>query len=430
MLQRIRGTQDMVDMRAYAALIDAVKQHAATHALAEISTPILEPTELFKRSLGLFTDVVSKEMYTINTSHEQDSRSTEESICIRPEMTASTMRAYFNNNIERAPWRVWAHGPVFRHERPQKGRFRQFHQINFEMIGAAHISHDAEMIAMLDSFLRDRLKLNNFSISLNFLGSPIDREVYKTILRKFLDEQPHLPQKIRERQETNILRIFDLKDEECQKILANAPVLTDYLSETSEKEWQQVRALLDQLGVAYTINPRLVRGLDYYNKTVFEFAGAGLGAQNAIGGGGRYDYLSQTLGEEKIVPSIGAAFGIERLLLSLENNPEFVLPTPPPMTVIAPFAPEQLPVALTLATALRTHNICCEALLDGGSIKSMLRKANKYHATYVILIGEDEQKNGYVTLKHMAASTEEKVDMAQLINHMVMLVHEQKHHED
>jgi histidyl-tRNA synthetase len=410
MLQRIRGTQDVLDLRPYNRLLELMRQHLATYNFDEIITPIIEPTELFKRSLGLHTDVVSKEMYLVTTTHDS-----EESICLRPEMTASTMRAFFNASVDQRPWRVFSCGPVFRHERPQKGRFRQFSQVNIELIGAESVAFDAEFIAMVDDFFGTVLRMQNYVLALNFLGSPADRENYKTVLNSFLDAQPNLPEKIRERQKTNILRIFDLKDEECQKALENAPVMTDYLCPESQAEWVHLRQLLDQLSVTHIHNPRLVRGLDYYNKTVFEFVGGNLGAQNALCGGGRYDFLSQTLGERDAVPAIGVGIGIERLLLSLEGHVQFVIPPRPALTVVIPFSPAQVPLALLCASEIRAVGLCCEAFLDGGSIKNMLRKANKAGAQQVVLIGEDEQANNYVTLKHMVAGTEEKVGQAELV---------------
>lgn len=415
MLQRIKGTQDFCDLTLYNFFVERTKKHLQLYSFDEISTPVLEATELFKRSLGLHTDVVTKEMYTVCAGESS------EDICLRPELTASTMRAFFNNSIIERPWRVFSHGPVFRHERPQKGRWREFHQFNLEVIGAASIAYDAEIIALLDSLFSTTLNVGAYVLRLNFLGSPEDREHYKKELRLFLDKLgTDLPKEIQERKETNLLRVFDLKNPECQKALEGAPSLLDALSAESKAEWQKLQDLLGFLGVSFVVDPRLVRGLDYYNKTVFEFVSVeGLGAQNSFCGGGRYDYLSQTLGEKEAVPSLGVGIGIERVLMLLEQKrAELLLPQKPALTVVLPFGEEQKTVALICAQLLRHHDLCCEVLLDGGSVKSMMRKANKLGARSVVLIGEEEQRENVVTLKNMTTGTEKRVRQDQLVGEL------------
>jgi len=410
MMQRIRGTQDFIDLSLFNFIVDAARTHVSHYAFEEIATPIIESTDLFRRSLGLNTDVVTKEMFLIKTNDN------DESICLRPEATASIMRAFFNNTIQERPWRVFSAGPVFRHERPQKGRYRQFHQISIELIGASSIAYDAEFIALVDSFFSQKLKLNSYALLLNFLGSPEDRNNYKRALYAFLDKQPDLPKAIAERKETNLLRVFDLKDEACKAALEGAPVLTDYLSDESRAEWDLLRSLLDQLSISYVVDPRLVRGLDYYNKTVFEFVSLDLGAQNAFCGGGRYDHLSLALGEKEAIPSIGVGLGVERLMLLLESKKELLsLPQKPPLFVVLPFAAAQQPLALICAQELRQHGFCTEVLLDTPSIKNMMRQANKKGARYALLIGEDEQKGNLVTLKNMTTGAEEKIPQGELV---------------
>ncbi|HBL98129.1 TPA: histidine--tRNA ligase [Candidatus Dependentiae bacterium] len=410
MLQRIRGTQDFTDLTLFNFLSAVARAHLTHYGFNEVMTPILEPTDLFRRSLGLNTDVVTKEMFTVKAGEN------EEAICLRPEATASIMRAFFNNGIQERPWRVFSLGPIFRHERPQKGRYRQFHQLSIEMIGAGTIMQDAEFIAMLDTFISENLRLDSYALLLNFLGTAEDRENYKRALYAFLEKQDNLPRAIQERKETNLLRIFDLKDEECKKALEHAPVLTDSLCAESRAEWDNLRSLLDQLSISYVHDPRLVRGLDYYNKTVFEFSSLDLGAQNAFCGGGRYDHLSIALGEKEPVPSMGAAFGVERLLMLLEaRKDKLALPQKPPLIVLIPLAPEQQLLALIAAQELRAVGICCEALLEGASVKSMMRRANKLGAQYTILMGEDEQKGNYITLKDMVSGTEEKVKQGDMV---------------
>lgn len=414
MLPKIKGTQDFLDRSSHNFLIDTLRKHLTTYNFNEISTPILEPIALFKRSLGLHTEVVNKEMYTVLSGKERSGEKA--TICLRPEATASTMRAFFNNHIEQRPWKVFSYGPMFRHERPQKGRYRQFHQATMEIIGAANIGHDAELIAMLDRFFSETLKFDSYALLINFLGTLEDRKRYNQALSAFLEEQDNLPKKIIELKDKNILRIFDLKDPQCQEALQDAPIITDYLCDESRQEWEQLRSYLDQLSVSYSVYPRLVRGLDYYNKTVFEFTSSHLGSQSAFCGGGRYDSLSQTLGEKEAVPSLGAALGIERVLMVMEHyHDKLAMPHKPAVQAIIPFSHKQHSLALLCAETLRRNGICCEVILADVSLKSLMRKAHKLHAQHVLLIGDDEQENNYITVKNMVNGTEDKVSHNELI---------------
>lgn len=413
MIQNIRGTQDFIDLTLYNYIVDTARHHLGTYGFTEISLPILESVDLFRRSLGLGTDVVNKEMFMVYSGSEEKADS--EQICLRPEITASVMRSYFTNGIQQTPWRIFSYGPVFRYERPQKGRYRQFHQITVEVLGAEALAFDAEFIAMVDDFLRRGLRLKSCVLSINFLGTLEDRENYKRALLSFLEKQENLPRAILERKETNLLRIFDLKDQACKEALKNAPVLIDHLSPESLSEWQQLTSMLDQLSISYVHDPRLVRGLDYYNKTVFEFVSTDLGAQNAICGGGRYDTLSLALGEKKPLPSIGVGFGVERLMLLLETQKERLsLPQKPPLVTILPLSNAQTMLALLCAQNLRAKNICCEVFFDGISIKSMMRRANKLGARYAVLVGEDEQANNTFTVKDMISGEETSIKQSDI----------------
>lgn len=415
MIQRIKGTQDWLDLRLFNFFIEQVKNHLASYNFDQIRTPILEPTELFKRSLGVATDVVSKEMFIIKTAKDDDS------ICLRPEATASTVRAFIENGITEVPWRVFSWGSMFRHERPQKGRYREFHQVNIENIGASSMSHDVELIKMLDRLFHEQLQLDNYALMINFLGSYEDRAGYKKRLKAFLesDQVAGICDTCSTRKETNILRIFDCKNPTCQEIYKAAPKMIDHLSAESEREWQQLQEQLELLSVSFIVNPMLVRGLDYYNKTVFEFVSNDLGAQNAFCGGGRYDALVKELGGKQSQPALGAAMGIERILLLLDSiQDKLQLPEKPALTVIIPMSHEQTVLALLLADELHAQRKCTEVLLDGGSIKSMMRKANKMGATYAVIIGEDEQQKHEVTLKHMINGTEQRIKQTELITHI------------
>lgn len=413
MIERIKGTQDFIDVSLLNFVVNQCKKHLELYHFTEIDLPIIEQTELFKRSLGLQTDVVSKEMFII-ANHNEDE---EESICLRPEITASIVRAFVENGIQTTPWNVFTWGPCFRYERPQKGRYRQFHQVSMEMIGVKSIFNDVRFITMLDRFFHETLALNNYALLLNFLGCLEDRTAYKKILKEFLNSPTAqgICQLCTERKEKNILRIFDCKNEQCQEIYKHAPRLIDNLCANCADEWVQLQEQLDLLGVTYTWNPSLVRGLDYYNKTVFEFVSSQLGAQNTFCGGGRYDQLVSQIGGKEDQPSFGAAIGIERLMLLLEPvRASLPLEQPPALHVVMPLGKEQHPLALLVADNLESHGLSVDVLLDGDSLKSMMRKANKMGAAYSILIGQEEQENHTVTVKNMITGAEDKIQQIEL----------------
>jgi histidyl-tRNA synthetase len=411
MIQRIKGTQDWLDLSLFNFFIDQATRHLTGYNFTQIRTPILEPTELFKRSLGVATDVVGKEMFIIKSEIHADA------ICLRPEATASTMRAFLENGVQELPWKVFSWGPMFRYERPQKGRYREFHQITIENIGAESVSNDAQCIKMLDRFFHEKLKLDNYALLINYLGSYEDRAEYKNILKKFLysDAAANICDTCKERRDTNTLRVFDCKNPICQEIYLSAPKMIDHLSAESQLEWQTLQQELEFLSVSFVVNPKLVRGLDYYNKTVFEFVSNDLGAQNTFCGGGRYDALARELGAKHNVPSIGAAMGIERVLLLLETRKDLLpLPQAPKLIVIVPMTEAQKVLALLIADELQAHDLCVDVLLDGGSMKKLMGKANKMGASYAVIIGEDEQAVHEVMLKNMVAGTEERIKQALL----------------
>lgn len=415
LIQRVKGTQDFLDLTLFNFIITTINKHLATYHFTEIQTPILEHTELFKRSLGLQTDVVTKEMFTINTGPEG------ESICLRPEATAAIVRAFIENGVQNTPWKVFLHGPMFRYERPQKGRYRQFHQVSMEIIGSASIAQDAQCIKMLERYFHETLNLNNFALLLNFIGCFEDRAAYKVELLKFLDEEiaRDICETCKVRKDANIMRIFDCKNVNCQKIYESAPYIAENLCAPCATEWQQLKDQLDMLSVSYVYKPTLVRGLDYYNKTVFEFASDNLGAQNAFCAGGRYDSLVAQLGGKQDQPSVGAALGIERLMLLLEPmRDQLPLPQLPTLHVIIPMAKEQQSLALLLADELQAAGLCTELLLEGDSMKSMMRHANKVAATYALILGQDEQDTRTVTIKHMTKGTSERIPQIEAVAYL------------
>jgi histidyl-tRNA synthetase len=420
MIEKIKGTQDFLDLRIFDYVVSTLSNHLALHHFRGINTPILEPVELFKRSLGLETDVVSKEMYTVCGTGDQS----KEIICLRPEATASAMRAFLENNIEHnevLPWKVFTYGPMFRHERPQKGRYRQFNQFNIELIGTDSIIHDIELLVLIERVLSEKFKLREYALLINFLGCPEDRKNYKTILKEFVEQHARnnsLCATCLQRKDTNIMRIFDCKNPDCQKIYKQAPVITDYLCDVCNQEWLFLQEQLKALSVSFSVAPHLVRGLDYYDKTVFEFVAFDtLGAQNSFCGGGRYNHLAEQLGSSVAVGAFGVGFGVERMMMLVEKD---FKPLVCPLTVLMPLAAAQAPLALHLLDTITAAGIVCRLIEPDGSIKSMMRKANKLQAQTVVLIGQEELETGTVMVKNMADGTQEKIKQADLVSRLCL----------
>jgi len=417
MLSRIRGTRDIVDPRLMFFAMKTITKQMQKYHFQQIITPILEPVALFKRSLGCETDVVSKEMFIVRSSSaeqgsERDLRSEalDDEICLRPEATASVVRAFIEEGIQTVPWKVFLFGSMFRYERPQKGRYREFYQCSMELIGARSLAYDAQLISMLDRLFRQTFKLEAYALHLNFLGCPEDRVLFKEQVAAFLEANlAAMCETCIKRKDANILRVFDCKSEACQQLYTKAPVLTDCFCEECDIQWCELRHQLEELSVPFVHMPRLVRGLDYYNKTVFEFVSPLLGAQSTFCGGGRYDKLVKELGAKEDQPSVGAAIGIDRLVVLLETVQHALdFSYEPPLFAIVPVSEEQHSLALQVADALIRADICVDVFFDG-SVKNMMRKADKSGAKAVLLLGRDEQEAGTVKVKLMQSGTEEIV---------------------
>ncbi len=407
-LQRVRGTADNLDLSYTTALLKTISDLLTTHNFTPIATPIIEQTDLFVRSLGTETDVVSKEMYLIERKTE-----TSEAVCLRPESTASTIRAFVENKVEQRPWKTFQYGPMFRYERPQKGRFRQFHQLNIEVVDAPSFSHDIQFLVMLDAIWK-KLGITNHVLAINFIGTLEDRKIHREKLLKFLaKKQSYQCQTCLVRVEKNLLRIFDCKNQDCQTLYKNAPKITECLSEQSQQDWQKLQDTLQMLSINFVHNPLLVRGLDYYYGLVFEFVSSDLGAQNAFCGGGRYD-LAQTFGLDQTIPSLGAAIGMERLVDILQTTQSFPAPQKPKLHVILPMSEAQHVIAQFLGQAMTRAGLCVEILFDG-SMKTMMRKANKIGAATALIIGEDEQKTESVMVKNMITGEGALVKQADVV---------------
>lgn len=413
MIPKIKGTQDFLELSLLQFIITTSTKHLNLHNFNQIDLPILESSDLFKRTVGNETDIVNKEMFMI-----EPRAGSNETICLRPEATAQTMRAFLEHNIQTLPWKVFSYGAMFRYERPQRGRYRQFQQCNIEVISTESIDQDVLLISMLDSLFAIKWHLKDYILLLNFLGCTQDRINFRNQLTSFLEKQPQICDTCQKRTNTNALRVFDCKNESCQEIYRTAPQILEHLCESCNLEWDQLKNHLKLLNIAFTIQPNLVRGLDYYNKTVFEFTSTALGAQSSFCGGGRYELATQ-LGHKTPVPAIGAAFGVDRVLLILETMRDQLPIAPrPTLNVIIPFTSAQHLPALQLAQNLSQNNISNDLILETGSIKSKMRKANKLNPKYCILIGENEQALESVTLKDMLTGDERLIKQADLMEYL------------
>lgn len=391
-----------------------VRSVLANYGYSEVRMPIVESTPLFARAIGEVTDVVSKEMYTFWDNDEQ--------LTLRPEGTAGCVRAAIENgwsyNNEQ---RLWYMGPMFRHERPQKGRYRQFHQAGVEIFGIANPEIDAELIILTARLWKELGIDKDVTLQLNSIGSLQARANYRSALVEFL--QNHialLSDEEKERLVKNPLRILDTKNPELQKVLDDAPKLLDYLDDESRAHFAQLCALLDSVGVAYEINPKLVRGLDYYNKTVFEWVTTALGAQGTVCGGGRYDGLVEQLGGHA-TPGVGFAMGLERLVLLVQEvNKEIQLPSAVDIYLV--FAGEGTTVAaFQLAEKLRSElpHLRIMTHCSGGNFKKQFKRADKSGAKFALVIGESELQNAQVVVKDLLGGTEQQtVDMANVVAYL------------
>jgi len=365
----------------------------------EIRIPILEKTELFSRGIGEVTDIVEKEMYTFSDRSEK-------SLTLRPEATASIVRAYLEHAVysSESVSKLFTIGPMFRRERPQKGRYRQFHQIDAEILGADDPYTDAELILMLVYFL-EKLGLSPVTLEINSLGCPKCRPVFQKEIISFLrGRQSELCPDCRRRMETNPLRVFDCKVESCAAVIAEAPRLPDFLCEDCRRHFETVQKALNLFGLTFRLNPNIVRGLDYYTRTTFEITTGHLGAQNAVVGGGRYDHLVRDLGGPDI-PGIGFAIGFERLVSLIPDKSE----SNGPLLFIAALGEEPFKKAFYLCNALRMKGMHIEMDYGSRSLKSQMKRADRLKSRYVFILGENEMKENRALLRDMQTGTQSEI---------------------
>ena len=406
-----KGTKDVLCEDAYKwhYVENAARQTAANFGFKEIRTPVFEHTELFLRGVCETTDIVTKEMYTFLDKGDR-------SITLKPEGTAGVARAFVGGVQQNGtlPYKMYYITPVFRYERPQAGRLREHHQFGVELYGSSSPLADVEVIALAKS-LFDALGLKDLTLNINSIGCQECRAKYNAALKEYLGSRfSEMCRECQSRFEKNPLRILDCKDENCKKITADAPKVLDFLCDECKAHFEGLKAGLNAVGIEYSVNPQIVRGLDYYTKTVFEFVSNAIGAQGTVCGGGRYDRLVEEVGG-KPTPAVGFGMGLERLLIVLES--QGLLEKAPKENVdyyLASIGENALNFTLKLANKLRQKGKSVEFDLMSKSVKAQMKYANKIEAKYVIVVGDDEILSGKVRVKDMASGNEEEIEIKDL----------------
>ena len=409
-IQSPKGTRDILpsEVQTWQWVEQVARSVFGTYGYQEIRTPIFESTDLFVRGVGDTTDIVEKEMYTFNDRGNR-------SVSLRPEGTASVVRAMLQNRLMEGAsvLKFYYIGQMFRYDRPQAGRYREFWQVGIEAFGADSPAIDAEIIAAGHQFF-STLGIKDLTLHLNSIGDPACRPKYvedlATYAKTHLDE---LCGKCYARHERNPMRILDCKESGCRAVVANAPRLSDYLCDACRENFDTVKSYLDGLEIDYHEDPYVVRGLDYYSRTAFEFTAGGLGAQNAIGGGGRYDYLAEEIGGAR-TPGIGFALGMDRIIIALDAQ-NVTVPTASPVDVyLTVLGDAAMPVAMKLAQQLRENGVKTDLEYKGRGLRAQMRTANKLNARYVVMIGEDEISNEAATVRDMGSGDQQSIAFSQL----------------
>ncbi len=407
-LQTVRGTKDLFgkDILKYNYIIGLAKKISKLYNFKEIITPIFEFSEVFERNLGDSSDVVMKEVYKFEDRGGNF-------LSLRPEFTAGVVRSIISNPElnNKFPLKLFSCGPVFRYDRPQKGRQRQFNQVNFEYFGNESYMADVNILQMAYEFLQN-LELKNIKLEINSLGCEKSRENFETALKEYFEKyKSDLSEDSKIRLEKNVLRILDSKDEKDKKLLANAPIISDYYTNEDKEFFNNILEKLTFLNINFEVNNLLVRGLDYYTSTVFEFTTEDLGAQSTILAGGRYDKLLGQMGGPN-TPAIGCAAGVERLMLLLNKELK-----EDKIIAIIPIEDENIDFCLNLQKKLFENNIICE-LITNGKVKKKMNIANKINSKFAIIVGEDEVKNEILTVKNLEEAKEEKIDLAEIVKYL------------
>jgi histidyl-tRNA synthetase len=413
-IKAVRGVHDILprDASAWQRVEAAARRVFEAYGYREIRLPLFERTELFARGIGEVTDIVQKEMYTF------DDRAGE-SLTLRPEATAGLLRAYIEHglHVQPKPVRLYTMGPMFRYERPQAGRYRQFHQLDVEALGEEHPAIDAEVIAMLVEFFRALGLAERLTLHINSLGDAACRPAYRERLVGYLRAHAGaLCEECRDRAERNPLRVLDCKKPECQPVLAAAPTLLDALCGPCAEHFARVRSYLDAMRIAYVVNPRLTRGLDYYVRTTFELLTTELGAQNAVAGGGRYDGLIELLGGPPD-PGTGFAVGLERVVLLLSDT----VAAERPLALFIPLGEQALQALLPVAQGLRARGVPVDLGYGGRKLRAELERANKLGVTHAVIVGDNELARGEAVLRDMKSGDQRPVPLTDLSREILVL---------
>ncbi len=419
-MQALKGTHDILPEEVYKwdYMEGVIRDVCARYGYKEIRTPIIEATELFQRGIGDTTDVVTKEMYTFTDRGNR-------SVTLRPENTASAVRAYLEHKMygDQQVHKMFYIGSMFRYDRPQAGRYREFHQFGLEVLGASSPLADAEVIAMACEIFH-RLGLKDLDLHLNSIGDKNCRPAYRQKLIEFFEgKKDQLCDDCRERLYKNPLRILDCKEEGCKKASIGAPEITDYLCDDCHKKFEAVKHYLDGLGISYTVDPRLVRGLDYYTNTAFEIQYPPLGAQSAVCGGGRYDGLVEEIGGPS-TPGIGFAIGLERLLLALEMQNLIPVPKAQKRVYIAALGEDAVAEGFKIQEELRGLGVLTDMDLQGRSLKGQMKQAGKLDSQFTVIIGSNELEKGAAAVKNMADGTQKDIPFAEVAGY----ISKEEHH--
>ena len=407
----VKGTNDVLPEESYKWQYVERKMlnTASLFGFKEIRVPVFEHTEVFKRSVGDTTDVVQKEMYTFDDKGGR-------SITLRPELTAGVIRSVIENGLynQSLPQKVCYIGGCYRYEKPQAGRLREFHQFGVECIGAAAPAADAEVISLAHSVLC-AIGVENLSLEINSIGCPTCRAQYHKALKTYFESKKEtLCETCKERLDRNPMRILDCKSPVCSEIAKDAPVMIDFLCEDCNNHFEAVKTQLDEMDIEYKVNPTIVRGLDYYTRTVFEFVSGDIGAQSTVCGGGRYDGLMEQMGAPS-TPSLGFAMGIERLLLVLANQNKELGENPSCDIYIAPMGERAVVKAASVCSILRKAGYCAQTDICGRGLKAQMRYANKIGARFSVVLGDNELESGVVRLKDMGTGEEKEISLNSIV---------------
>ncbi len=418
-----KGVHDVLpaDHQYMTYIKKAVRHRARQAGYKRIDPPLFEERALFERSIGDHTDIVEKELFSVGRKGGGEE---EMDLALRPEFTAGICRAYIEHGMQELPQPVelYAIGPCFRYDRPQKGRYRQFHQFDFEVIGLSDPSIDAQLIQLTVKVFQDLKILERLTLQVNNIGSADDRKIFVEALKDyFTGKERHLPEIDRKRLETNPLRLLDSKEEDTRILVKMAPTLNQFIGPESKQYHALLLEYLGELGICYTENTQLVRGLDYYNQTVFEFWDQSTGSQNAVGGGGRYDYLLEQIGGRP-TPGVGFAAGMERIIWHMQEAGVQAPYKDQVDVFVAQLGPEAKKRCLTLVSQLRDLGVHTVGALGEASLKSQMRLADRFQARFTLLLGQLEVKENTIILRDMAAGSQKQIPFAKAIPEVMKLI--------